>query len=38
MRFETDISGKVTGMTMHHMTSDFDFSFDIQDLNFIRAE
>jgi len=38
VRFETDIAGTVTGMTMHHMTDDFDFSFDIQDLNFIRVE
>ncbi|WP_262692650.1 serine hydrolase [Kordiimonas aestuarii] len=36
VRFETNLDGKVTGFKMAHMSADFDFSFDIQDLNFIR--
>ncbi|WP_417450932.1 serine hydrolase [Kordiimonas sp.] len=36
VRFELDFDGKVTGMKLAHMSADFDFSFDIQDLNFIR--
>jgi hypothetical protein len=37
VRFTGDYSGKVSGFTMQAVSATTDFSYDFQDLNFVRA-
>ena len=38
MRFETGFDGEISGATIAHVAEDGDWSFDFQDLAFIRVE